>query len=39
VLEKQGNREDARRRTNGGGARLAVETWFLAKKDLANQAK
>jgi peroxiredoxin (alkyl hydroperoxide reductase subunit C) len=31
--------EDARKRTNGGGAGLAVETWYLAKKDLANQAK
>ena len=25
--------------TQGGGAGLAVETWYLAKKDLANQAK
>jgi hypothetical protein len=24
---------------NGGGAGLAVETWYLAKKDLANQPK
>src|ERR1700730_16597425 len=31
--------EDARKRTNGGGAGLAVETWYLAKKDLATQAK
>ena len=31
--------EDARKRTNGGGAGLAVETWYLAKKDLASQAK
>jgi len=31
--------EDARKRTNGGGAGLEVETWYLAKKDLANQAK
>jgi peroxiredoxin 2/4 len=31
--------EDARKRTDGGGAGLAVETWYLAKKDLANQAK
>jgi hypothetical protein len=28
--------EDARKRGNGGGAGLAVETWYLAKKDLAN---
>jgi hypothetical protein len=27
--------EDARRSTNGGGTGLAVETWYLAKKDLA----
>ena len=25
--------------THGGGAGLAVETWYLAKNDLANQAK
>jgi hypothetical protein len=25
--------------TRGGGAGLAVETWYLAKNDLANQAK
>jgi peroxiredoxin (alkyl hydroperoxide reductase subunit C) len=31
--------EDARKRTNGGGAGLTVETWYLAKKDLAPQGK
>jgi hypothetical protein len=31
--------EDAHKRTNGGRAGLAVETWYLAKKDLADQAK
>ena len=31
--------EDARKRTNGGGAGLTVETWYLAKKDLATQGK
>ena len=31
--------EDARKRTNGGGAGLAVETWYLAKKDLGTQTK
>jgi peroxiredoxin (alkyl hydroperoxide reductase subunit C) len=31
--------EDARKRTNGGGAGLAVETWYLAKKDLSSQSK
>jgi peroxiredoxin 2/4 len=31
--------EDARKRTNGGGAGLTVETWYLAKKDLASQSK
>jgi peroxiredoxin (alkyl hydroperoxide reductase subunit C) len=31
--------EDARKRTNGGGAGLNVETWYLARKDLAAQAK
>jgi peroxiredoxin (alkyl hydroperoxide reductase subunit C) len=31
--------EDARKRTNGGGAGLQVETWYLSRKDLAVQAK
>jgi peroxiredoxin (alkyl hydroperoxide reductase subunit C) len=31
--------EDARKRVNGGGAGLTVETWYLAKKDLAPQGK
>jgi peroxiredoxin (alkyl hydroperoxide reductase subunit C) len=31
--------EDARKRTNGGGAGLTVETWYLARKDLATQGK
>ena len=31
--------EDARKRTNGGGAGLQVETWYLSRKDLAAQAK
>jgi peroxiredoxin 2/4 len=31
--------EDAHKRTNGGGAGLTVETWYLARKDLAAQAK
>jgi peroxiredoxin 2/4 len=31
--------EDARKRTNGGGAGLKVETWYLATKDLAGQGK
>jgi peroxiredoxin (alkyl hydroperoxide reductase subunit C) len=31
--------EDARKRTNGGGAGLQVETWYLARKDLAGQVK
>jgi len=31
--------EDARKRTNGGGAGLNVETWYLARKDLAIQGK
>jgi peroxiredoxin (alkyl hydroperoxide reductase subunit C) len=31
--------EDARKRTNGAGAGLTVETWYLAKKELAGAAK
>ena len=31
--------EDARKRTNGGGAGLKVDTWYLAKKDLAAPGK
>jgi peroxiredoxin 2/4 len=31
--------EDARKRTNGGGAGLTVETWYLAKKDLGTHGK
>jgi peroxiredoxin 2/4 len=30
--------ESVRRRTNGGGAGLTVETWYLAKKQLAAAA-
>jgi peroxiredoxin (alkyl hydroperoxide reductase subunit C) len=31
--------EDARKRTNGGGAGLQVESWYLARKDLAGPVK
>jgi hypothetical protein len=34
-----GYRGRCAQRTDGGGAGLAVETWYLAKKDLANQPK
>ncbi|MGB8537389.1 MAG: hypothetical protein WCD57_13295 [Acidobacteriaceae bacterium] len=34
-----GDREDARKRTKASELGLAVETWYLAKKHLANQAK
>jgi peroxiredoxin 2/4 len=30
---------DARKRNNGGGTGMQVETWYLAKKDLAGQGK
>jgi peroxiredoxin (alkyl hydroperoxide reductase subunit C) len=31
--------EDAAKRTNGGGAGLNVQTWYLTTKDLATPSK
>lgn len=39
ILPAPATLEDAAKRTNGGGAGLKVETWYLSRKDLAGVAK
>jgi len=39
IVPAPATQEDAAKRTNGGGAGLNVQSWYLSKKDLATPVK